>query len=88
MFGNKQKTELQTQDDFIESLVDDYKRSWNKGGIIEYKNERMAIVNKTAGKTVQYIIAMEILMSEGYKLEGVVSAMGNAGTNQIIFRKD
>ena len=88
MFEKKQKTVMQTQDDFIESLVDDYKLSWNKGGIIEFKNERMAIVNKTAGKTVQYIIAMDMLIGEGYKLEGVIPGMGNAGTTQVIFKKD
>jgi len=87
MFGNKQQTQLAQEDKMIESQVDLFKETWNKGGIIEFKNERMAIINKTAGKTVQYIIAMDMVMAQGYKMEGVIPGMGNAGTTQVIFRK-
>ena len=81
------KIALEEFDKKIETHVDMYKESWNKKGIIEFKNERMAIVNKRGNGTVQFIIAIDTLLDEGYKIDGIISAMGNAGTNQIILTK-
>lgn len=49
----------------------EYKRKWNKNGIIQFKNERIAILNRTVGAQVEFIIAFDDLTAEGYELKAI-----------------
>jgi len=72
------KEELkEAKEEFKEITVDllkrtpEYKKQWDKDGIIQFKNERMAILQKALGKQVEFIIAFDDLTKEGYKLMAI-----------------
>lgn len=66
--------------DSINSREPEYKAKWNKGGVIEYKDEKCAILHRIYGAQVQFIIAFSDLTKEGYKLmvqdEGKTASTG------------
>lgn len=49
----------------------DYKKLWNKDGIIQFKNERIAILQRRFGAQVEFIIAYDDLTAEGYELKAI-----------------
>lgn len=49
----------------------EYKKKWNKTGIIQFKNERIAILNRSVGAQVEFIIAFDDLTAEGYELKAI-----------------
>ncbi|MDE0526603.1 MAG: hypothetical protein OXM00_08965 [Paracoccaceae bacterium] len=51
----------------LNERVDEYKRVWDKSGVIQFKNERMAILHRIMGAQVQFIIAFDDLTREGYR---------------------
>jgi len=51
--------------------IPDYKMSWDKNGIIQFKNERMAVLQRIWGRQVEFIIAYDELAKEGYQLMAV-----------------
>ena len=51
--------------------VADYKKNWNKRGIIQFKNEHFAILQRTWGYQVQFIVAFDDLTKEGYRLMAI-----------------
>ncbi len=53
------------------SKIPDYKMRWDKTGIIQFKNERMAVLNRIWGRQVEFIIAYDELTNEGYQLMAV-----------------
>ena len=57
----------QIMDDII-SRVPEYKRRWNKGGVVQYKDEYCAILHRTWGQQVEFIIAYSDLTKEGYRM--------------------
>ena len=72
------KEELkEAKEEFKEITVDllkrtpEYKKQWDEDGIIQFKNERMAILQKALGKQVEFIIAFDDLTKEGYKLMAI-----------------
>ncbi len=48
-----------------------YKPSWNKNGIIQYKTDRIAILQRVWGRQVEFIIAYDDLTKEGYRLMSI-----------------
>lgn len=46
----------------------EYKINWNKNGVIQFKNERIAILHRMWGSQVEFIIAFDDLTKEGYRL--------------------
>ncbi len=46
----------------------EYKTKWNKDGIIQFKNERIAILKRMWGKQVEFIVAYDDLTNQGYRL--------------------
>ena len=48
-----------------------YKSAWNKNGIIQYKTDRIAILQRSWGRQVEFIIAYDDLTKEGYRLMAI-----------------
>ena len=67
----------------LSSRVDDYKPLWDKRGVIQFKNEQIAILKRAIGAQVEFIIAFDDLTKEGYRLmvidEGKETGMGGLG---------
>ncbi len=51
----------------LRTRTDDYKKDWNKRGIIQFKNERIAILQRVWGSQVEFIAAFDDLTKEGYR---------------------
>lgn len=51
----------------LEKRINEYKKYWDKNGVIQFKNERIAILHKTWGMQVQFIIAYDDLTRQGYR---------------------
>ena len=67
----------------LSSRVDDYKPLWDKRGVIQFKNEQIAILKRAIGAQVEFIIAFDDLTKEGYRLmvidEGKETGIGGLG---------
>ena len=48
-----------------------YKPYWNKNGVIQYKDENIAILQRAWGRQVEFIIAYSDLTKEGYQLMAI-----------------
>jgi hypothetical protein len=55
----------------LRERVNFYKPAWDKNGVIQYKTEHMAILQRTWGVQVEFIIAFDDLTREGYRLMAV-----------------
>ncbi|GKS67666.1 hypothetical protein YTPLAS73_12130 [Nitrosarchaeum sp.] len=51
----------------VKERIDQYKPSWDKNGVIQYKNEHIAILQRMWGQQVEFIIAFDDLTKEGYR---------------------
>ena len=60
--------EFKTRYDEIDSRSEEYKKHWDKNGVIQFKNERIAILHRMVGAQVQFIVAFDDLTKEGYRL--------------------
>jgi hypothetical protein len=49
----------------------EYKKFWDKNGIIQFKNDRIAILKRSWGAQVEFIIAFDDLTAEGYELKAI-----------------
>lgn len=65
------KEETSQRDKELYARTDEYKPHWAKNGIIQYKNERIAILKRQVGAQVQFIIALDDLTKEGYELKAI-----------------
>lgn len=50
---------------------DQFKAQWDKNGIIQFKNQHIAILQRAFGAQVQFIIAYDQLTREGYRLMAI-----------------
>jgi len=71
----------------LKTRIGDYKKDWNKRGIIQFKNERIAILQRVWGSQVEFIIAFDDLTREGYRCiahdEGKEGGSGLGATGGI-----
>jgi hypothetical protein len=51
--------------------IDQYKPGWDKYGVIQYKTEYIAILQREWGHLVEFIIAFDDLTREGYRLMAI-----------------
>lgn len=51
----------------LKERIEQYKPSWDKNGVIQYKNEHIAILQRMWGQQVEFIIAFDDLTKEGYR---------------------
>ena len=59
---------MKTETEELVRKGEDYKLKWNKNGIIQFKNERIAILKRMLGSQVEFIVAFDELTEEGYRL--------------------
>ncbi|HXV66839.1 MAG TPA: hypothetical protein VD731_06425 [Nitrosopumilaceae archaeon] len=59
------------EDSELFKLTNQYKPFWNKNGIIQYKTDRIAILQRAWGRQVEFIIAFDDLTREGYRLMAI-----------------
>ena len=52
---------------YEQNRINEYKEQWNKKKVIQFKNERIAILLRHSGAQVQFIIAFDDLTREGYR---------------------
>lgn len=62
---NKMKSQRCQQ---LTDRVPQYKPNWDKGGVIEYKDEFCALLHRSVSAQVEFIIAFSDLTKEGYRL--------------------
>lgn len=55
----------------LRNKIEKYKPMWDKDGVIQFKSEYMAIIQRKFGMQVELIIAFEDLTKEGYELKAV-----------------
>ena len=55
----------------LSQRIEEYKPSWDKDGVIQYKTEFIAILQRSWGMQVEFIIAFEDLTKEGYRLMAI-----------------
>ena len=66
---HKQAKKERYQD--LRNRIERYKPMWDKDGIIQFKSEYVAILQRKFGMQVEFIIAFEDLTKEGYELKAV-----------------
>jgi len=100
LFGKSSENE-QLEDDVKDSVknrendlvkrIPQYKPHWNKNGVIQYKDDVCAILQRAWGKQVEFIIAFSDLSKEGFTLiaidEGKTGSQGNiaGGVNSYYY---
>ena len=71
----------------LKTRKNDYKKDWNKRGIIQFKNERIAILQRAWGSQVEFIAAFDDLTNEGYRCvahdEGKEAGSGLGATGGV-----
>jgi len=50
---------------------DQFKAQWEKNGIVQFKNEHVAILQRMWGSQVQFIVAYDQVTKEGYRLMSI-----------------
>ena len=65
-----------------------YKSMWNEKGIIKFKNERIAILEIEASAILEFTIAFDDLVKEGYKLRTTTFRAPLHPTISFYFHKD
>lgn len=55
----------------LRQRIEEYKPGWDKNGVIQYKTEYIAILQRKWGTQVEFIIAFDDLTREGYRLMAV-----------------
>ena len=71
---NKASSRMTTVDDLTrltQTRHDKTKSQWNKNGVIQYKDENIAILQRMWGSQVQFIIACSQVTNEGYRLMAI-----------------
>jgi predicted amidophosphoribosyltransferase len=86
---HKQSKKDRYQD--LRGRVERYKPIWDKDGVIQFKSEHVAILQRKFGVQVEFIIAFEDLTKEGYELkaldEGKESSFSSGVNSFYYFQK-
>lgn len=74
--GNKEEAKaeqaaLKEEEQDLFKLTPEYKKFWNKDGIIQFKNDKIAILKRQIGRQVEFIIAYDQLTDAGYELKAI-----------------
>ena len=81
---NVQNTLDVTSADQLRSITssrhDEFKLQWDKNGIVQYKNDRIAILKRIVGQQVQFIVAYDQVTAEGYRLMAIDEGMTAQGS--------
>jgi len=66
-----------------QALHDQTKSQWDKNGVVQYKDDKLAILKRVVGQQVQFIVAASKLTEEGYRLMSIdegITAQGSGFT--------
>jgi hypothetical protein len=81
---NIQNTLNVTSADQLRTLTssrhNEFKDQWDKNGIVQYKNDRIAILKRVVGQQVQFIVAYDQVTAEGYRLMTIDEGMTASGS--------
>lgn len=55
----------------IKNKVDQYRPLWDKDGVIQFKNEHVAILQRKIGQQVEFIVAFDDLTRDVYRLMAI-----------------
>lgn len=66
----------------LKERVEQYKPLWDKNGVIQFKNNNVAILKRSLGQQVEFIIAFDDLTKEGFELK-VVDEGKSGGANGL-----
>ena len=62
------------------SKHDEFKAQWDKNGLVQFKNDKIAILKRMVGQQVQFIVAYDKITEEGYRLMAIdegITAQGS-----------
>jgi hypothetical protein len=65
------RVDRKERDAVLRVRTEEYKLAWEKNGIIQFKNERIAILKRAWGAQVEFIIVFDDLTKEGYQLKAI-----------------
>ena len=62
------------------SKHDEFKAQWDKTGLVQFKNDKIAILKRMVGQQVQFIVAYDKITEEGYRLMAIDEGMTAQGS--------
>ena len=74
------KHEMKKQIDELITRSGEYKKQWTRDGIIQFKNDRIAILQRSWGRQVEFIVAFDDLTNEGYRLMAIDEGKTGSGS--------
>lgn len=57
--------------ELTKTLHNQYKAQWDKNGVVQFKSDSIAILQRMWGQQVQFIVACDQLTKEGYRLMAI-----------------
>ena len=73
-------TSLQQLRSLTQSRHDEFKAKWDKNGVVQYKDDKFAVLKRFVGQQVQFLVACSVLTQEGYRMmvvdEGMTAQAG------------
>lgn len=67
--NHKQAKKDRYQD--LRNRIERYKPMWDKDGVIQFKSDHIAILQRKLGMQVEFMIAFEDLTKEGFELKAI-----------------
>lgn len=55
----------------LHNRVEEYKKNWDKNGVIQYKDDHIAVLSRSKGMVVEFLIALSDCTKEGYVLRAI-----------------
>jgi len=55
----------------LRDRIDKYKPMWDKDGVVQFKSEYVAILQRKYGFQVEFLIAFDDMTREGYRLMAI-----------------
>lgn len=65
------KQDIIYRNSMLYEKADIYKSGWDKNGIIQFKSDHVAILQRRWGEQIQFIVAFDELTGEGYELRAI-----------------
>jgi hypothetical protein len=62
------------------SRHNEFKAQWDKAGLVQFKNDKIAILKRMVGQQVQFIVAYDKVTEEGYRLMAIDEGMTAQGS--------
>jgi hypothetical protein len=73
--------ELEQRKKTLYATTEQYKEEWDRGGIIQFKNERKAIFHRRIGTKFGFVIACDDVTKDGFEVRVIDGLKLAAGEN-------